>query len=105
MTENEKEEIREGAEADRRSDEAAIEEIRQVLWKARYAGDCDGVARKLFTADLTVTALSARLKAVTLENIERIEWTMRDPDWQPTRSYVEKMLASYKELVRYHGYT
>lgn len=33
------------------------------------------------------------------DNIERVEWTLRDPNWTPTRSYLEKMLASYKELA------
>jgi hypothetical protein len=42
---------------------------------------------------------SARLRQVTFENIDRVEWTLRDPGWQPTRSYVEKLLASYKELA------
>lgn len=33
------------------------------------------------------------------ENIERIGWTLQDPDWHPLREYVEKMFAGYKEAA------
>lgn len=33
------------------------------------------------------------------ENIERIEWTLEDKDWQPSRQYLEKVLAAYKEAA------
>ena len=37
---------------------------------------------------------------MTRENIERVEWTLQDPEWQPSRAYLEKLLASYKEAAR-----
>ena len=37
-----------------------------------------------------------RLVALIASNIERVEWTLQDPTWQPTRDYLEKLLASYK---------
>jgi hypothetical protein len=33
------------------------------------------------------------------DNIERVEWTLQDPDWKPSRQYVEKMLAAYKTVM------
>jgi hypothetical protein len=33
------------------------------------------------------------------DNIERVAWTLQDPDWKPTRAYVVKMLGAYKEAV------
>jgi hypothetical protein len=32
------------------------------------------------------------------DNIERMEWTLQDPAWTPSREYLEKVLAAYKEL-------
>lgn len=29
-------------------------------------------------------------------NIERVEWTLKDPEWRPSREYLEKLLAAYK---------
>jgi hypothetical protein len=33
------------------------------------------------------------------ENIERVKWTLRDEAWQPSRSYIEKLLAAYEEAA------
>jgi len=33
------------------------------------------------------------------ENLDRIEWTFADPEWRPTREYVEKLIKAYRELV------
>jgi hypothetical protein len=51
------------------------------------------------TAKATRRAKRAKLIVLGYENIERIEWTLSDTKWQPTRQYVEKMLNSYKELL------
>jgi hypothetical protein len=40
----------------------------------------------------------AGVEAMTLENIERVEWTLQDPTWVPSREYLIKLLAAYKEL-------
>lgn len=44
-----------------------------------------------------------RLRELAKENIERVEWTLQDKDWQPTRDYVRKLLASYRELAQAIG--
>jgi hypothetical protein len=33
------------------------------------------------------------------ENIERVEWTLKDAEWKPSRAYLEKLLATYKEAA------
>lgn len=37
-----------------------------------------------------------RMVALVAENIERVEWTLKDPDWKPTRGYLQKLLSAYK---------
>ena len=29
------------------------------------------------------------------ENIDRVEWTLQDPEWRPTRECLQKLLAAY----------
>lgn len=30
------------------------------------------------------------------ENVERVEWTMKDEAWKPSREYLAKLLSAYK---------
>lgn len=38
-------------------------------------------------------------QAQVADNIQRVEWTLEDKTWQPSRWYLEKLLAAYKELA------
>jgi hypothetical protein len=36
------------------------------------------------------------LEKLVQANVKKVEWTLEDPTWRPTRDYLEKMLAAYK---------
>lgn len=36
------------------------------------------------------------LEKLVQANVKKVEWTLEDPTWRPTRDYLEKMLTAYK---------
>lgn len=36
------------------------------------------------------------IEALIKANVEKVEWTLQDQSWRPTRDYLEKLLAAYK---------